>query len=140
MAEALTSPEHLSMSWSGASVGPERIEAQLARLRYEVAGSPEAGMHLAPRTSLLTLVVIAPDTETANAANHLIDVLPSHHPSRSIIVVPIPNADESRIDAQLAAHCHFTQGAEHPVCCEDVMLTAAAAHPGPARVRVVGQP
>ena len=85
-------------------------------------------MHLAPRTSLLTLVVIAPDAETANAANHLIDVLPSHHPSRSIIVVPIPNAEESRIDAQLAAHCHFTQGAEHPVCCEDVMLTVA----GPA--------
>lgn len=123
MAEAVIRQGESAFAWSGRSVDPAHIEAQLARLRYDAAGTPHDEEHLAPRTSLLTLVVRAQDTDSAREAAQTVASLPTHHPSRTIVVVPMSSAGESRIDAQLAAHCHITPTSDHRVCCEEVLLT-----------------
>ncbi len=121
MAEAVGQPgAHLT--WSGRAVDVGRIESELVRLRYEAAGPPADGEPFAIRTSLLNLVVYAASEKAARQASRVIASLPSHHPSRTLITVAKPSGGESRVDAQLAAHCHISPGLEHQVCCEEVML------------------
>lgn len=131
MAKALEGGDPVTPSWSGSSVDVARIESELARLRYSAAGKPEGGEVFALRTSLLNLVVQAPDSEAAREAGEAIVDLASHHPSRALIVVPQPGPGESRIDARLAAHCHLAPGLEQQVCCEEITLRVngpAASH------------
>jgi len=115
-------PEQASLTWSGRAVDTGRIESELLRLRYEAAGGTRGGETFAIRTSLLNLVVHAADEKAARRASQVIAGMPSHHPSRSIIVVTKPSAAQSRIDAELSAHCHVSPGLEQQVCCEEVVL------------------
>ena len=125
MAEAL-GQEEAALTWSGRAVDIGRIESELVRLRHEAAG----GETFAIRTSLLNLVVYAADEGVARHAAQVIAGLSSRHPSRALIVVAKPSAAESRIDVQLAAHCHVSAGLQQQVCCEEVTLKVSgrAAH------------
>ncbi|MEE8385546.1 MAG: glucose-6-phosphate dehydrogenase assembly protein OpcA [Dehalococcoidia bacterium] len=100
----------------------DRIEAELVRLRYDAAGGTGEGDTFAIRTSLLNLVVFATDDRAAREAEQVVAGLPSHHPSRAIVAVSNPSAARSRIDAQLAAHCHISPGLQQQVCCEQITL------------------
>lgn len=122
MAEAVEQAGDIVARWSGKSVEAERIEDELARLRYEAAGRPEQGQAFALRTSFINLVVYANDDETALGASQTIATLSGQHPSRALIVVARPDADEHGIDTSLAAHCHLSPGMEQQVCCEEVTL------------------
>ena len=123
MAEAVTG--ETALTWTGQAVDVARIEAELAQLRYDAAGSPPGGEGYALRTSLLNLVVYAPDEARAYEASQTIARLTRDHPSRALIIVPTPSDSESRIDARLAAHCHVASGLEQQVCCEEVLLNVA---------------
>ncbi len=111
-----------TLTWSGKAVDAGRIEVELARLRYNAAGEPSGGEGFAIRTSLLNLVAYAANEEAAREASQTIAGLTGHHPSRALIVIASPSESESRIDAQLAAHCHIASGLEQQVCCEEVVL------------------
>jgi glucose-6-phosphate dehydrogenase assembly protein OpcA len=129
VAEAVS--EEAVFTWSGRAVDIGRLEAELVRLRYQAAGGDKPGGEaFAIRTSLHNLVVHAVDEEAARHAAQVIARLPSHHPSRAIIAVTNPSRAESRIDAELAAHCHLNPGWEQQVCCEEVTLRVSgrAAH------------
>ena len=102
--------EEVTLTWSGRAVDIGRIESELVRLRYEAAGGAKGGEMFAIRTSLLNLVVHAADEKAARRASQVIAGMPSHHPSRSIIAVTKPSEAESRIDAELLAHCHVSPG------------------------------
>ena len=127
MAEAVTDKDE-TLTWSGRAVDTAQIEAELARLRFQAAGEPAGGEGFAIRTSLLNLVAYAENEESARQASRTIEVLAGHHPSRALIVIARPAAGDSRIDAQLAAHCHISASLEQQVCCEEVTLTIS----GPA--------
>jgi glucose-6-phosphate dehydrogenase assembly protein OpcA len=103
----------------------DRIEAELVRLRYDAAGGAGGDETFAIRTSLLNLVVFAADGRAAREAGQVVAGLPSHHPSRTIVAVTMPSAARSRIDAQLAAHCHISPGLQQQVCCEQISLRVA---------------
>ena len=130
MAEAVTDTDETTLTWSGRAVDTAQIEAELSKLRFQAAGEPAGGEGFAIRTSLLNMVVYAEDPESARQASRTIGVLAGHHPSRALIVVARPAAGRSRIDAQLAAHCHVSAGLEQQVCCEEVTLhiSGPAAH------------
>lgn len=131
MAETVTRSEDVVTRWSGKHVDADRIEEELALLRYEAAGKPEQGQGYALRTSFINLVIYANDIETAKAAGRTVASLAAHHPSRAIIVVARPDAEEHGIDTELSAHCHVAPGLERQVCCEEVALTVngpAATH------------
>jgi glucose-6-phosphate dehydrogenase assembly protein OpcA len=119
----VTRTEEIVTNWSGKHVDADRIEAELALLRYEAAGKPEQGQGFALRTSYITLVVYANDMETAKRASRTIASLSSQHPSRGIIIVARPDAADHGIDTELSAHCHLAPGLEQQVCCEEVTLT-----------------
>ncbi len=114
-----------TLTWSGRAIDIDRIESELARLRYEAAGEPGGGHGFAIRTSLLNLVVYAEDEESVREAGQTIPRLSGHHPSRTLLVTARPGGGEWRIDAQLAAHCHIAAGLDQQVCCEEVMLAVA---------------
>lgn len=131
MAKAVDTTDEIVTHWSGKGVDADRIEHELARLRYEAAGRPERGHEFALRTSFINLVIYANDEETARHAARTVGSLSSHHPSRAVIVIARPAAEEHRIDTELTAHCHISPGMERQVCCEEVTLTVngpAAGH------------
>ncbi len=129
MAEVVTDKNE-TLTWSGRAVDTAQIEAELAKLRFQAAGEPAGGEGFAIRTSLLNLVVYAEDQDSAQQASRTVAELAGHHPSRALIVIAHPAAGRSRIDAQLAAHCHVSAGLEQQVCCEEVTLgiSGPAAH------------
>lgn len=131
MAQAVTRSEDVVTTWSGKNVDADRIEEEFARLRFAAAGSPGQGEGFALRTSFINLVIYANDAETARKASQTVASLASQHPSRAVIVIARPDADEAGIDTQLSAHCHAVPGLERQVCCEEVMLAVnggAASH------------
>ena len=123
MAETVAAPDQLTLEWSGSAVDAARIETELARLRHYAAGRPPQGEGFALRSSLLNLVIYAEDEHAAREAGQLIAGLSSHHASRALILIARPGDGDSRIDAQLAAHCHVAPGLEQQICCEEVTLT-----------------
>lgn len=125
MAETVDGLQDLSLTWSGRALDIGRIEAELDKLRYMVAGQPAGGPGFALRTSLLNMVVYAEHEGTGQYASRAIEDLSTHHPSRALIVIARPSEEESHIEAQLAAHCHMSQALEQTVCCEEVTLNVA---------------
>ncbi|HVM17045.1 MAG TPA: glucose-6-phosphate dehydrogenase assembly protein OpcA [Gaiellaceae bacterium] len=93
-----------------ASVG--EIERELAELREE---APEGGAWL--RTSVLTHVAWAPP-EWREAAEDALAGLAERHPSRTILLVPEPDADEDALAAAVDLRCFSAPGQEHHVCSE----------------------
>ena len=133
MAETVDSGlEDLALTWSGRAIDIGRIESELGKLRYMVAGGRTDGDGFALRTSLLNMVVYAEREEKTDFAGRVIEDLASHHPSRALIVLARPAGGESRIEAQLAAHCHISRSLDQSVCCEEITLRVT----GPAALHL----
>ncbi len=137
MAETLDSRndgglQDLALTWSGRALDVSRIEAELGKLRYMAAGEPASGQGFALRTSLLNMVVYAEHEEGGLMASRVIEELASYHPSRALVVIANAAAEESLIEAQLAAHCHISRSEEQTVCCEEVTLRVG----GPAALHL----
>jgi hypothetical protein len=101
--------------WSGEAVTIAEVEAALARLRDVPPGE---GRPLRQRTSVMTHVAWVPP-EWLNAASHTLEGMAQRHPSRTLILVPEPNA-AGGIDAELSLRC-FPAG-DHEVCGEVIEL------------------
>ena len=140
MAETLDSRnggglQDLALTWSGRALDVSRIEAELGKLRYMAAGEPASGQGFALRTSLLNMVVYAEHEEGGLMASRVIEELASYHPSRALVVIANAAAEESLIEAQLAAHCHISRSEEQSVCCEEVTLRVGGPGGAPSAQR-----
>jgi glucose-6-phosphate dehydrogenase assembly protein OpcA len=124
--------QDLALRWSGRALDVSGIEAELGKLRYMAAGEPASGQGFALRTSLLNMVVYAEHDEGGLMASRVIEELASYHPSRALVVIASAAAEESLIEAQLAAHCHISRSEEQSVCCEEVTLRVG----GPAALHL----
>ncbi|HUJ55097.1 MAG TPA: glucose-6-phosphate dehydrogenase assembly protein OpcA [Gaiellaceae bacterium] len=105
------------LSWSGEGVRLADVDAALARLRAETAAqSPSM------RTSVMTHLAWVPEpwAERARAA---LAGMAELHPSRTIILLPDPDASESRIDARAAVERYEVPGTERGVVTEVIELT-----------------
>src|SRR5207247_7930837 len=103
-------------AWSGSDVTLGDVEAELARLR---AVSAEEGRNPHQRTSVMTHVAWVPP-EWLDAAERTLEGMAERHPSRTVILVPRPEAEESRIDADVSVRC-FPAG-DRAVCGEVIEL------------------
>lgn len=74
------------------------------------------------RTSVLTLVVVAPRPETAERAMAAISSLHQRHPSRSIVVSPGDYDGPPSTDAHIYASCQLSERADAEVCTEQILL------------------
>jgi glucose-6-phosphate dehydrogenase assembly protein OpcA len=105
----------LTSEWSGQDISIGEIESELARLRdvSAVEGQPHQ------RTSVLTHIAWVPP-DWLDVAERTLEGMAERHPSRTVILIPHPDDDENRIDAELAVRCFPAGGRE--VCGEVIEL------------------
>ena len=101
-------------SWPGS--GPSQD------LTAEVDGEP--GRHIAARTSVMNLVVIARRPEVGERGAATIQALTGRHPSRTIVVQSADPDGPSWLDAQIQAHCMLPRDDAPETCAEMIYLTA----------------
>lgn len=92
------------------------IERELADLRES---GPDGAALL--RTSVLTHVAWAPP-EWRGAAEQTLAGLGERHPSRTIVLLPEPDAGEDELAAEVDLRCFTLPGQEHHVCSEVIEL------------------
>jgi hypothetical protein len=102
-------------SWTGEDVSIAEIERELARLRYATA---EEDQQPNLRTSVMTLIAWAPP-EWQTAAEETLMGMAERHPSRTLLLVPKPDAPDG-LDAQLSIRC-FPVG-DRAICGEVIEL------------------
>ena len=105
------------------------VEAELAKIWAAttlttpgVDGEPER--HVAARTSVMNLVVIARQHEVGEHAAAVIRMLTGRHPSRTLIVSSADPDGPSWIDARVQAHCILPRSDAAETCAEFIDLVA----------------
>jgi glucose-6-phosphate dehydrogenase assembly protein OpcA len=98
------------------------IDRELARRRMDSeSGEPTQ------RTSVMTHLAWVP-TEWVEAAEDVLSGLAERHPSRTIVLVPDPDADDA-LEAGVEVHC-FATGQGRQVCTETIRLRLGGARAG----------
>lgn len=121
-------PNQPVMRWSARAHSIPEIETELARiwatqdLTVELDGAP--GRHVAARTSVMNLVVIARRPEVGEHCAATIQALTGRHPSRTIVVQSADPDGPSWIDAQVEAHCITPREDAPETCAETIHLIA----------------
>jgi glucose-6-phosphate dehydrogenase assembly protein OpcA len=124
------------LRWASRAHTIADIELELAkiwavpRLTAVVEGVEER--HIAARTSVLNLVVVARRQEIAERSAAIIQQLTGRHPSRTLILSPADPDGPSWLDAHIQAHCILPREDAAETCAEMIYLTAggeAGRHP-----------
>jgi glucose-6-phosphate dehydrogenase assembly protein OpcA len=121
-------PGEPTLRWRSRARTIEQIEAELTRIWAEpnlqtmVDGRP--GRHVAARTSVMNLVVIARRPEVGERSAATIQQLTGRHPSRTIVVSTADPDGPSWLDAQVEAHCVLPREETPEICAELIYLTA----------------
>ena len=103
--------------WSGTDVSIGEIDSELGRLRRDFAGEGEPPHQ---RTSVMTHLAWVPPA-WLDAAERTLSGMAERHPSRTVLLVPDPEGEESQIDAVLSVHC-FAAG-DTSICSEVIELS-----------------
>ena len=104
--------------WSGKDIRLAEVGRALAQLR---ASSAEQGMPPSLRTSVMTHLAWVPE-DWLDKARAALSGMGERHPSRTILLIPEPDAGKSRIDAAVSFETYTIPGVEHNVCSEVIEL------------------
>lgn len=115
MASTLSSATHLD-SWSGTDVSVSEVEGALADLRW---AAHDDGVPVL-RTSVMTHIAWVPG-EWVEAALDTLEGLAERHPSRTILLFPVPDADDG-LDADVSVRYFAMAGLERLVSTEVIRL------------------
>jgi glucose-6-phosphate dehydrogenase assembly protein OpcA len=80
--------------------------------------------HIAARTSVMNLVVIARRPEVGEHCAAIVTELTGRHPTRTLIVTSADPDGPNWLDAQIRAHCMLPREGSAETCAETVYLTA----------------
>lgn len=114
------------LRWSARADSIAEIERELARiwasqdLTTSMGGEP--GRHIAARTSVMNLVVVARRPEIAERCAATIQALTGRHPSRTIVIQSADPDGPSWLDARLEAHCVLPREDAPETCAETIHL------------------
>jgi glucose-6-phosphate dehydrogenase assembly protein OpcA len=126
------SPGEPIRRWSSRTDSIEGIERELRRIwtepRMAVHAGDDAERHVAARSSVLNLVVIARRPETAVRSADTLRRITGRHPSRTLIISPLDPDGPSWIDARIGAWCVVPRQGAVETCAEVVDVRAG----GPA--------
>jgi hypothetical protein len=120
------------LRWRSRAHSIEEVEGELARIWAETniqidrnhdAVNDDADRHVAARTSVMNLIVIARRPEVGERAAAIIQQLTGRHPSRTTIVQPADPDGPSWLDAQVVAHCVMPREDAPETCAETIHLT-----------------
>ncbi len=87
-------------------------------------GEDAGGRHIAARTSVMNLVVVARQPEVGARAAEAISRLTGRHPSRTVIVLAADPDGPPWLDAKIQAHCVLPRADAPETCTELIFLTA----------------
>ena len=116
------------LRWSARAHSIAEVEQELGRiwarqdLSTEMDGAP--GRHIAARTSVMNLIVIARRPELAERGAATIQALTGRHPSRTIVVQSADPDGPSWLEARVEAHCILPREDAPETCAETIHLTA----------------
>ncbi len=122
-------PGEPTMRWLSNAHSIGEIEQELARIWSQpnllVQGEDaRPGRHIAARTSVLNLVVVARQPEMGERTAEIISRLTGRHPSRTIIVLSADPDGPGWLDARIQAHCVLPRVDAPEMCSEQIFLTA----------------
>lgn len=80
------------------------------------------GVRVRMRTSVLTLVVVAPRPETVDRAMAAVATLATRHPSRAVILSPTDPDGPSDFDAHVYASCQVPERGSTEICTEEILI------------------
>lgn len=119
----------LSLIWTSAA---EEVSAQpmTAKERANALGDPRLGPRLdesedvrvRTRTSVLTLVVVAPRPEVTERAVDAVNLLAGRHPSRAIVISPGDPDGPATLDGRIVASCQVSGRGEGETCTEQILI------------------
>jgi glucose-6-phosphate dehydrogenase assembly protein OpcA len=117
------------LRWSSRTDSIPGIEAELARIWASVSlTAPSEGGEqerwVAPRSSVMNLVVIAGKGEVGERVAAIIEGLTGRHPSRTLIVSQADPDGPPWLDAKVQAHCMLPSEDAAETCAELVYVTA----------------
>ncbi len=98
----------------------------LSRIWGRVAQSAndglEDGIRVRTRTSVLTLVVVAPRPEVVDRAMAAVATLAARHPSRAVILSPTDPDGPASFDAHVFASCQLPERGHAEICTEEIVI------------------
>ena len=119
------------LRWSSRAHSIDEIDKELARiwsapkLTTVVEGVEER--HIAARTSVMNLVVVARRPEIGEHCAAVIQQLTGRHPSRTLILTSGDPESRSWLDAQIRAYCVLPREDAAETCAEQIFITAGGA-------------
>jgi glucose-6-phosphate dehydrogenase assembly protein OpcA len=128
---AIDAPQQIGepvLRWSARAHSIAEIENELARiwadadLTTTVEGEP--GRHIAARTSVMNLIVIARRPELAEHCAATMQALTGQHPSRTTVIGSADPDGPAWVDARVEVHCVVPRADAAETCAEMIHLTA----------------
>lgn len=121
--------EALSMLWTrmaqeGAlapQLDDDGVERADPRLSSSLEGDTKS-LRVRTRTSVLTLVVVAPRPENVERAMAAVAKLASRHPSRAVILSSSDPDGPASFDAHVYASCQLPQRGNSEICTEEILI------------------
>ena len=121
--------EKLGEVWSAAAdeathtqLTAESRDAALADPRLAARMEAAQSVRVRTRTSVLTLVVLAPRPELSERALAAINALHQRHPSRAIVISPGDFDGPSHMDAHIYAECKLNDRSGAEMCTEQILI------------------
>jgi hypothetical protein len=115
------------LRWRSRAGSISEIEQELARIwaepNLETLVEGEPGRHIAARTSVMNLVVVARQPEIGQRCAATIQQLAGRHPSRTVILSSADPDGPSWLEAAIQAHCILPREDAPEICAELIYLT-----------------
>jgi glucose-6-phosphate dehydrogenase assembly protein OpcA len=112
--EATTSDKLAGETASAVARGDSRLAPRL-----DVDGE---AVRVRTRTSVLTLVVVAPRPEIVDRTMAAVAMLSSRHPSRAIVLSPTDPDGPATFDAHVYASCQLPERGRSEICTEEILI------------------
>jgi glucose-6-phosphate dehydrogenase assembly protein OpcA len=117
-----------ALRWSSRARSIPQIETELAKIWASISLTTpnidgETERHVAARSSVMNLVVIAGRGEIGERVASVVEGLTGRHPSRTVIVSSADPDGPAWINAQIEAHCVLPSATAPETCSELVYLT-----------------
>jgi glucose-6-phosphate dehydrogenase assembly protein OpcA len=114
------------LRWSARAHSIPEIESELARIwaaqDLVLESDGQTSRHIAARTSVMNLVVVARRPEIAERCAATIQELTGRHPSRTIVIQSADPDGPSWLDARVEAHCIMPRADAPETCAETIHL------------------
>ncbi len=121
-------PGEPTLRWAGHATSVAQVEHELARIwalpqaQAALAGGLER--HVAARTSVMNLVVVARSPELGERAASTLALATGRHPSRTLILVPTDPDGPSWLRADVRVYCMIPRAEAPETCAEQVYVAA----------------